>query len=104
MGQSTPGANEPTLLDKQVVHAIAARGGVTPAQVLIRWSIERGLSVTPKSINPERRRQNLEAAEISLTAEDMQALARLDRGSRYLSGAVWLMPVSPYRAADLWGE
>lgn len=96
--------DEPVLLDDPVVRAIAARHNATPAQVLIAWAIGRGLSVIPKSVRPERLRQNLAAAELSLTGEDMQQLLGLERGYRFIAGSIWAMDGSPYTLADLWGE
>lgn len=96
--------DEPKLLADPVVHGIAGRRGATAAQVLLAWAVERGLSVIPKSVNPERMRENLAAADLSLTAEDMQALTGLERRYRFLGGELWASPGSPYTVAELWGE
>ncbi|MBL0716041.1 MAG: aldo/keto reductase [Desulfosarcina sp.] len=96
--------NEPVLLEDQAVAAIAARRGITPAQVLIRWAIQRGTAVIPKSVNPVRIKENLSAAEASLTPDDMQEIAGLDRNCRYVSGGFWEIKGSPYTVASLWNE
>lgn len=68
--------------DLPVVRAIADRLGATPAQVVLRWHIQHGLSVIPKSVRKERLAENFGALRISLTATDMAALDALDGGNR----------------------
>jgi len=96
--------DEPVLLEDSVIKAVAARHGVTPAQVLIGWAMQRGTAVIPKSVNPERLRQNLAALHVSLTREDMRDIAGLDRHRRYISGDFWAMAGSPYTLTGLWDE
>jgi alcohol dehydrogenase (NADP+) len=93
---------EPVLLADPAVLAIAARHGVTPAQVLIAWALQRGTVVIPKSVSPERIRQNLEAANLQLDAAEMRALDGLDRRRRYVDGSFWATPGSPHSLASLW--
>ena len=97
-------AGEPILLEDPTIAAIAEHCGVTPAQVLISWAIHRETAVIPKSVDPERMRQNLAAADISLTREDMQQIAGLDRNRRYVGGEFWTVQGSPYTMASLWDE
>jgi len=66
------------LRDRQVA-AIADRLGRTPAQVLIRWSLQRGVVVLPKSTHRERIEQNAQVFDVELSAEDMAVLDGLDR-------------------------
>jgi diketogulonate reductase-like aldo/keto reductase len=61
------------------VAGIAERLGRTPAQVLIRWSLQRDLVVLPKSIHRERIEQNAQVFDFELSDEDMGALDGLDR-------------------------
>ncbi len=96
--------DEPVLLEDSTIVAIAERHGITPAQVLISWAIHRGISVIPKSVNPARMKQNLAAAEVSLTQEDMQDIVGLDQNRRYVSGEFWAIKGSPYTVANLWDE
>ena len=56
--------------------------GATPAQVVIAWHLALGLVVLPKSVTPSRIVENLAAADLTLTADDLAALAGLDRGFR----------------------
>jgi len=97
-------ADEPILLEDPTIVAIAQRHGISPAQVLISWAIHRGTAVIPKSVNPERIGQNLAAADITLTADDVAAIAALDRHRRYVDGSFWAIPGSPYTLANLWNE
>ena len=92
------------LLEEPTINRIAEKHGCTAAQVLIRWAIERGTAVIPKSVTPERIRQNLAAAEVSLDEEDMQQIAELDRHSRYIDGATWTMEGTSYTMTNLWDE
>jgi alcohol dehydrogenase (NADP+) len=96
--------NEPVLLEEPVITTIADRRKVTQAQVLISWAIHRGTGVIPKSVNPERMKQNLIASEVLLAQEDMQEIAGLDRNRRYVSGDFWSFEGGPYTVASLWDE
>ncbi|WP_133492299.1 aldo/keto reductase [Alcanivorax sp. 24] len=97
-------ADEPVLLEDPVIMEIAERHQASPAQVLIRWATQRGTSVIPKSVNPERLRQNLAAADLELDDRDMDRIAALDKHRRYVSGANWAQPGSPYTLENLWDE
>jgi len=65
------------LRDERVAR-VAERVGRTPAQVLLRWCLERGLIVLPKSTHRERIEENARVFDFSLSAEDMAALDALD--------------------------
>jgi len=96
-------SDELSLLENETVNAIARAHGYSPAQVLLRWPAERGIAVIPKSVNPTRLRENLAAAELTLTAEDMSELAKLDVNFRYVNGEFWTGEGSPYTLDGLWG-
>jgi 2,5-diketo-D-gluconate reductase A len=70
------------LLDDPTVGRIARRYGRTPAQVLLRWQIELGNVVIPRSVTPERIRQNIEIFDFGLDSADMADLAGLDADGR----------------------
>ena len=96
--------NEPVLLEDPTIAKIARQRGATQAQVLNSWAIHRETAVIPKSVNPERMKQNLESLDVSLTRDDMQKIAGIDRNRRYLDGKFWAMQGSPYTVANLWDE
>lgn len=97
-------AGEPVLLEDPVIGEIATSHGVTPAQVLISWAVERGTAVIPKTIKPQRLLENLQAADLMLTVEDQARLASLDRHRRYVSGDFWVLEGGPYTMENLWDE
>ncbi|MEW2621348.1 aldo/keto reductase [Streptomyces sp. NPDC048106] len=70
------------VLDEPVISGLAAKYGKSPAQVVIRWHLQLGNIVIPKSVTPARIRENFDVFGFALTAEEMQALAALDRGLR----------------------
>ncbi|MFI6316839.1 aldo/keto reductase [Nonomuraea sp. NPDC050556] len=65
-------------LTDATVAAIATEAGRTPAQVLLRWAVQRGIPVIPKSVNRERIRQNAQIFDFELPAEAMARLDALD--------------------------
>ncbi|HTX26140.1 MAG TPA: aldo/keto reductase [Streptosporangiaceae bacterium] len=64
-------------LGDPVLAEIAARYGVTPAQVVLRWHLQLGIPVIPKSARPEHIKSNLDLFGFSLTDEDMARVSRL---------------------------
>jgi alcohol dehydrogenase (NADP+) len=96
--------NEPNLFVNPVISKIAKAHDCSSAQVLISWAIERGTSLIPKSVNPGRLKQNFESSNIRLSESDMNQIAKLDKHFRYVNGAFWAIPGSPYTVAGLWDE
>jgi 2,5-diketo-D-gluconate reductase A len=70
------------LLDDETIERIAAKHGKTPAQVVLRWHLHLGNVVIPKSVTPERIRENLELFDFELDEDDLAVLAELDGGGR----------------------
>jgi 2,5-diketo-D-gluconate reductase A len=68
------------VLGDDVVNAIAGEVGRTPAQVVLRWHIQRGNIVFPKSVSPERMRENLDLFGFELSADQAERIDALDRG------------------------
>lgn len=97
-------ADEPVLLEDPLLAEIAAEHGATPAQVALAWALARGTAAIPKSVHPGRMRENLAAAELVLSPEDLRRIAGLERGRRYVTGSFWVKPGGPYTLADLWDE
>jgi 2,5-diketo-D-gluconate reductase A len=69
-------------LDHPTITAVADRLGRTTAQVIIRWHLQHGFVVIPKSVHPERIRSNADVADFDLTADDMSALDSLGSAPR----------------------
>jgi diketogulonate reductase-like aldo/keto reductase len=70
------------LLQDGTIETVAAHHDRTPAQVILRWHLQVGNVVIPKSSNSERIRQNFELFDFQLSDDDMAALERLDSGER----------------------
>jgi 2,5-diketo-D-gluconate reductase A len=70
------------VLSDDIITRLADRHGVTPAQVVLRWHIEIGNIVIPKSVTPQRIRENLDIFSFELASEDLAAIATLDTGHR----------------------
>ena len=70
------------VLDDPVIVAIAKEVGKTPAQVVLRWHIERGDIVFPKSVTPARIRENFDIFDFELSGEDVEAITALNRNQR----------------------
>jgi 2,5-diketo-D-gluconate reductase A len=68
------------VLGDPVIARIAERVGRTPAQVVLRWHVEAGNIVFPKSASPERMRENMGLFDFALDPADSAAIAALDRG------------------------
>lgn len=73
----------PSLLENDVITAIAKEHDRTPAQVLLRWATQRGVAVIPKSSNETRLRQNLECGSFDLTQAELRRISALDMGLRF---------------------
>jgi 2,5-diketo-D-gluconate reductase A len=70
------------LLSDPVICAIAGRLGVSAAQVIIRWHLDLGNVVIPKTVKPARMAENLDVFGFTLAEEDLAAIAALERGAR----------------------
>ena len=70
------------VLDDPVIREIADACGRTPAQVVLRWHVQLGNVVIPKSVTPERIEENFRIFDFALDAEQMAAIESLDRGER----------------------
>lgn len=67
------------VLGNERIGKIAEKHSRTPAQVVIRWHIQSGLIVIPKSVNPKRLEENLDVFGFVLDTDDMQAIGQMDR-------------------------
>lgn len=96
--------DEPDMFEIPAVKAIAEKHNCSPAQVLIAWAINRDTVVIPKSTNEARLKQNLEAASIELSSDEMNQMSQLDEHFRYVTGAFFALPGSDYTIQNLWDE
>lgn len=93
------------LLAHPVVLDVAKALGRTPAQVLIRWAVQRGTSVIPKSTSAHRIRENLDVLSWEIPDEHMARLSGIEPQVRFIAGTFWLNEAGPYRTlAQLWDE
>lgn len=67
------------LFTNETIAKIAAKYNKTVAQVILRWELQRGIVVIPKSVHIERMEQNLDVFDFELSVEDMQIMASLDK-------------------------
>ena len=72
-----------SVLTETVVIKAAERASVTPAQVVLRWGIQRGTAVIPKTSKPERLVENLSLSGFNLTDEEMDAISALNENRRF---------------------
>lgn len=70
------------LLDDETIAAIAGHHQKTPAQTILRWHLQLGNVVIPKSVTPRRIRENIELFDFELSEDEMATIARLDAGQR----------------------
>ena len=70
------------VLDDPVIAKVAAASGKSPAQVVLRWHIQRGDIVFPKSVTPSRMQENFEIFDFSLSDDDVAAISGLNRDER----------------------
>jgi 2,5-diketo-D-gluconate reductase A len=78
----SPIAQGGDLLHDDTLTALADKYGKTPAQVVLRWHLQLGNIVFPKSMKPERMRENIDVFDFDLSNDDMDAVAALDRDER----------------------
>jgi 2,5-diketo-D-gluconate reductase A len=64
------------------IRALADKHGKTPAQIVLRWHLENGLIVIPKSVTPTRIRENIDVFDFALSAEDLAVLDGVESGNR----------------------
>ncbi len=72
-----------SVLQQPAVMAIAERLGKTPAQIVLRWGVQRGNAIIPKTSRPERLVENADIFDFELSADDMAQINSLDRNQRF---------------------
>ncbi|HAT03180.1 MAG TPA: aldehyde oxidoreductase [Candidatus Magasanikbacteria bacterium] len=86
-----PGSVEENLriIDDPVIIEIAQIHGKTPAQVLLRWGIQRDTVVIPKSTHEERIKENIDVFDFELSDSEMDRIVALDKKHRYVEPSEW---------------
>ena len=77
------GHGDPKLINEPIFTKLAQKYGKTNVQIILRWHIQEGNSVFPKTTNPDHMRENFDIFDFELSAEDMAEIAKLDNGKRY---------------------
>lgn len=72
-----------SVIENPVVKAIAKKHQRTPAQTVLRWGIQRGTAIVPKTVNPERMKENLAIYEFELSDDEMSAISQLNQNRRF---------------------
>ncbi|XP_075458663.1 aldo-keto reductase family 1 member C3-like [Ascaphus truei] len=89
--------DSPVLLEDPVLNTIAKKHSRTPAQVAMRYLLQRGIVVLAKSYNPVRIKQNFQVFDFQLSAEDSKTLDALNKNMRYVKTSHWKdHPKYPY--------
>lgn len=78
-----------SVLEKKVIKEIAARVQRTPAQVVLRWGVQRGTAIIPKTSKAERLKENLALFDFTLSDDEMQAISALNCNRRFNDPAVF---------------
>jgi len=76
------GGSKRSVLEDEAIVSIARKHGKTPAQAVIRWHLQQGLVVIPKSVHEARISENIDVFDFELDADDLAAFAALDSGER----------------------
>eukprot|EP01018_Ginkgo_biloba_P024916 Gb_04871 [translate_table: standard] len=101
-GRGTPWGSS-VVMDNPVIQQIAKRNGKTIAQVLLRWGLEQGVSVLPKSYNKGRITENFQIFDWSLSEEDHEKISKLEQRKISRAESSVNSTTSPYRTIeDLW--
>ena len=79
----------PVLIEDDAIIEIARLHKKSPAQILIRWGIQRKTVLIPKSVTPERIKENLDVFNFELSEEEMKTIAGLNRNLRFVNPYVW---------------
>ena len=76
------GSNKIPLLSEEVLKELEGKYGKSPAQIVLRWHLEKGVVAIPKSSNPGRQKENIQIFDFRLTEREIARIDALDRGHR----------------------
>ncbi|XP_004382453.1 aldo-keto reductase family 1 member D1 isoform X1 [Trichechus manatus latirostris] len=81
--------SSPPLLKDEYLNSLRKKYNKTAAQIALRFNIQRGVTVIPKSFNPERIKENFQIFDFSLTEEEMKNIEGLNRNVRFVDMLMW---------------
>lgn len=81
--------SSPPLLNDELLTSLGKKYNKTQAQIVLRFNIQRGIVVIPKSITPERIKENFQVFDFSLTEEEMKDIEALNKNVRYVELLMW---------------
>ncbi|KAF6085329.1 aldo-keto reductase family 1 member D1 [Phyllostomus discolor] len=81
--------SSPPLLTDPLLKALGEKYNKTTAQVALRFNVQRGVAVIPKSFNPERIKDNFQIFDFSLTEEEMKSIETLNKNVRFVELSMW---------------
>lgn len=90
--QGVPTVTAPRLFADPLILAMATKYEKTPAQILINWALERGTAVIPKSVTPERIKENFQVFDFDLSPEDVAQIETLNQNIRTIIPNSWGLP------------
>lgn len=96
--------NNLNLFEDAVIKDVAQRNKCTVSQVLLKWAIQKNITVIPKSVTPERIRENFDALKVTLAPADMALIDTLDKHNRISYGGVFMVDNGPYTYENIWDE
>lgn len=85
----SPGNKTSNILDEKIIKELASKYGKTPAQVAIRWAIQRGTIVIPKSVTLDRIKENSEVFDFELSLDEKAQIDSLNQNKRYINPLEW---------------
>lgn len=101
LGSPTVMKTDKNLLTHPLIKKIAEKHGATTAQVLLAWGMKRKYMVIPKSVKPERIRENIGALNVCLDEPDMEQIASLDCGMRISKATYSIFPGGVYTVENI---
>ncbi|XP_029414733.1 3-oxo-5-beta-steroid 4-dehydrogenase [Nannospalax galili] len=81
--------SSPPLLKDEILNSLGRKYNKTAAQVALRFNIQRGIVVIPKSFHPERLKENFQIFDFSLTEEEMKSVEALNKNTRFVDLLIW---------------
>ncbi len=82
------GHGDKNLINEEIFTKLAKKYNKTNVQIILRWHIQEGNVVFPKSTNPQHQKDNFDIFDFELTKEEMQEIAKLDKGIRYYNATL----------------